>query len=135
LLADCVPVPAQREQFMLEARKSLPAATREEPPAPREERPVQREEGAAQREEGAAQRAAVEAPPASVDEAALARVERALARHIGPIAAVIVKRAARGARGRRELVAALAASIDDPGERGRFENEAWGALGAGGRDL
>ena len=29
LLADCVPVPAQREQFMLEARKSLPAATPE----------------------------------------------------------------------------------------------------------
>ncbi|MGE5129877.1 MAG: adenylate/guanylate cyclase domain-containing protein [Sphingomonadaceae bacterium] len=128
LLADCVPVPAQREQFMLEARRSLPAATREEPPAPRDERP-------AQREEGAAQRAAVEAPPASLDEAALARVERALAQHIGPMASVIVKRAARSARGRRELVAALAASIDDPGERGRFEDEAWGALGAGGREL
>jgi class 3 adenylate cyclase len=120
LLADCVPVPAQREQFMLEARKSLPAAAREEPPAPAEQRPEQR--------------APVEAPPASVDEAALASVERALARHIGPMAAVIVKRAARGARGRRELVAALAASIEDPGERRKFEDEAWGALGAGGRE-
>ncbi|HXZ93016.1 MAG TPA: adenylate/guanylate cyclase domain-containing protein [Burkholderiales bacterium] len=119
LLADCVPVPAQREQFMLEARKSLPAAAREEPPASRE----------------APSREAAEAPPASFDGAALARVEKLLARQVGPMAAVIVKRAARGARGRRELVAALAASIDDAAERGRFEDEAWSALGAGGRDL
>ncbi len=118
LLADCVPVPAQREQFMLEARKSLPTAAREEPPAPREAPP----------------RDAVATPPASFDEGALARAERLLARHIGPMAAVIVKRAARGARSRRELVAALAASIDDSAERGRFEDEAWGALGGAGQD-
>jgi hypothetical protein len=116
LLADCVPVPAQREQFMLEARKSLPTAAREEPPAP----PARGE---------APPREAAATPPASFDEGALGRAEKLLARHIGPMAAVIVKRAAKGARNRRELVAALAASIDDADERARFEDEAWGALG------
>jgi class 3 adenylate cyclase len=105
LLADCVPVPAQREQFMREARKSLPAAM-----------PEAQAPGAVDK-------------PASFDDAALTHAEKLLARHIGPMAAVIVKRAARGARSRRELVAALAASIDDPAERGRFEDEAWSALG------
>ena len=116
LLADCVPVPAQREQFMLEARKSLPTAAREESPAP-----------AAPRE--APRRDALATPPASFDEGALARAEWLLARHIGPMAALIVKRAAKGARSRRELVAALAASIDDADERAHFEDEAWSALG------
>jgi len=118
LLADCVPVPAQREQFMLEARKSLPTAAREEPPAPVE----------APRRDPAA------AAPASFDEGALGRAEKLLAQHIGPMAAVFVKRAANSARSRRELVAALAASIDDAHERAKFEDEAWDALGGGARN-
>ncbi|HMA89047.1 MAG TPA: adenylate/guanylate cyclase domain-containing protein [Burkholderiales bacterium] len=110
LLADCVPVPGQREQFMLEARKNLPAAT-----------PEARAPGTVDK-------------PTSFDDAALTRAEKLLARHIGPMAGVIVKRAVKAARSRRELVAALAASIDDAAERGRFEDEAWAALGDGGRD-
>ena len=123
LLADCVPVPAQREQFLHEAgpERPRPGGT-EPPPAPAVAVAVAH---------ATAPPPAQSEPGLRLDAEALARIEKLLARHIGPMAALIVKRAAKGARSRRELVEGLAGSIDDEGARGRFEADAWGALGRG----
>ncbi len=117
MLADCVPVPAQREQFLREAGKSLPQAGGEErSPAPAKA-PVPAPAPAE--------------PELQLEAEALARVEKLLARHVGPMAAVLVKRVAKSARSRRALVEGLIGAIDDEGERARFEADAWGALGRG----
>jgi class 3 adenylate cyclase len=61
----------------------------------------------------------VPAAAARFDPAALARVERALAECIGPLARVLVRRAAATATGLPELCERLAASVPDP-DRPRF---------------
>jgi eukaryotic-like serine/threonine-protein kinase len=58
--------------------------------------------------------------PASFDPAALERLTQALAPYIGPIAKVVVTRAARGARSMDEVRNAAAAEIDTQRERQRF---------------
>jgi len=58
--------------------------------------------------------------PASFDPGALDRLTQALAPFIGPIAKVVVSRAARNARSMEELQSALAAEITDDAERKRF---------------
>lgn len=58
--------------------------------------------------------------PAVFDPAALDRMTQALAAHIGPIAKVVVERAARTARSVEELQNALAAEISSPADRQRF---------------
>jgi serine/threonine-protein kinase len=58
--------------------------------------------------------------PAAWDPAMLARASEALAAHIGPIAKVMVNRAAKKARTKEELYAALAAEIPDEADRKRF---------------
>ena len=60
--------------------------------------------------------------PASVslDPVALERLTQALAPYIGPIAKVVVTRAARGARSMEEVRNAAAAEIDNHGDRQRF---------------
>jgi serine/threonine-protein kinase len=50
----------------------------------------------------------------------LDRLTQALAAHIGPIAKVVVARAARTARSVEELESALAAEIASPADRQRF---------------
>ena len=114
LLADGVPLPAQREQFLREAGKIVPGAARGAlpPAAP-----------------------ATDAPPPPVpalalEEATRARLEGLLARRIGPMAKLLFNRALSGARDRRELVETLAVSIDDADERAQFEADAWNALGS-----
>lgn len=57
---------------------------------------------------------------ASFDPAALERLAQALAPSIGPIAKVVVTRAARGARSMDEVRNAAAAEIDNERERQRF---------------
>jgi len=112
MLGDCVPVPAQREQFMREAATNV-AQSKGDEPAP------------------VAAPATAAAPGLALGAEALAGAEKLLARHIGPMAALIVKRAAKSARSQREFVETLSASIDGEEERSRFEAEAWGALGRG----
>lgn len=65
--------------------------------------------------------AAAHAPPAApLDDAALRRAEHELARYIGPIAEVIVKRAARRSRTLHDLYASLANEIEEPHDRAAF---------------
>jgi class 3 adenylate cyclase len=117
MLADGIPVPAQREQFLRQAGKAVPQSGGDKPaPAPA---PAAAPAPAPARPE----------PALQIDAEALARLEKLLARHIGPMAAVLVKRAVKSARDRRGLLEALTASIDDDGERAQFEADAWGALG------
>jgi len=58
--------------------------------------------------------------PTGWDSAALAEVERELAEHIGPVARVVVRRAARGLRSVAAVRLAVAASIVDFEARQRF---------------
>ena len=51
----------------------------------------------------------------------IAAIESRLAKAVGPIARVLVRRAAASATDRRGLIAALAAEIDDPKAREQFE--------------
>jgi serine/threonine protein kinase len=60
------------------------------------------------------------APPASFDPATLDRLAQALAPHLGPIAKVLVTRAARRAQNLHDLQEALAAEIQTPEDRRRF---------------
>lgn len=54
------------------------------------------------------------------DTTMLQRVERALAKHVGPIARVVVARAARESATKEELYEALASSLQSPVERTAF---------------
>jgi serine/threonine-protein kinase len=58
--------------------------------------------------------------PVSFDPAVLERLTRALAPYLGPIAKVMVSRAARSARDVDDLESALAAEIADAADRRRF---------------
>jgi len=62
-------------------------------------------------------------PPAApaFDPALLKDLETALAQHLGPIASVVVKKAAKKAATQAELIPALAAEIGDPKTRAAFE--------------
>ncbi len=54
------------------------------------------------------------------DRAVLAQVEASLARHVGPLASVLVKRAARECADLPSLYARLAEQVTDPGARSAF---------------
>jgi eukaryotic-like serine/threonine-protein kinase len=69
-----------------------------------------------------------ETTPVSLDPAALDRLTQALAPYIGPIAKVVVTRAARGARSMDEVRSAAAAEIDNERERQRFLEATRGIL-------
>jgi serine/threonine protein kinase len=69
---------------------------------------------------GAAPTVKASAAPGTWDPAMLAKASQALAAHIGPIAKVVVNRAAKKARTEEELYAALAAEIPEEGDRKRF---------------
>ncbi|MGE5105338.1 MAG: serine/threonine-protein kinase [Betaproteobacteria bacterium] len=58
----------------------------------------------------------------TLDDASLATAERQLVRFVGPMARIFVRQAAAQAHDTRELYALLAAHIDDPRERARFES-------------
>jgi eukaryotic-like serine/threonine-protein kinase len=57
------------------------------------------------------------APPLQVDDAHLEQAQRLLARHIGPIARLLVKKAAAQARDRAGFHLRLAEAVDDPAAR------------------
>ena len=87
----------------------------------------------APRPTGPAPDAPAEAParPRALDPAAIARAEALLARHIGPLARVLVQRAAAGATGTGDLFQRLAAHLDDEAARRAFLAEAERGAGAG----
>jgi len=62
--------------------------------------------------------------PSGVTQAELSVLQSKLARSVGPIAKVLVRRAAVAAPSREALVAALAADIEDATERERFRRSA-----------
>lgn len=105
-VATAIPDEAERVDFLAGA----PAAARELPAA------IDRHgaEDAGDPAE-AAPRIAV-----SISEAQLASAERALTQHIGPFAAVLIKRAVPAATDLRDLYERLAAHIPDDAERRRF---------------
>ena len=73
------------------------------------------------------------APPTSWDPAVLAQVEAALARHVGPLAAVLVKRAAKECKDLPSLQARLAEQITSSAARDAFLGQgSRGGTGAGG---
>jgi serine/threonine-protein kinase len=86
------------------------------------------------------------APPGGLTSAAspwdaqwLERVERELASHVGPIAALLVKKASRSACSADDLVSRVASGIADPALRGRLlgrllGGEASGVDATGGRE-
>jgi serine/threonine-protein kinase len=59
-------------------------------------------------------------PPTGWDASVLKKVELELARFVGPVAKVLVRRAAREHQDLNSLVAAVASSIDEPGSRESF---------------
>ena len=61
---------------------------------------------------------------ASIDAAEIETVTRLMARHVGPIAAILVKRAIKTAESPDQLCRQLANHIPDEGQRARFLREA-----------
>jgi serine/threonine-protein kinase len=98
-IAEAIPDPADRASFLAAAPLENPAGA-PAPPA-RERR---------------------DAPPAAaaLTPAELGEAERRLAQYIGPLAAVLVKKAARAAGDRDDFYARLGASIANPADRAAF---------------
>ena len=61
-----------------------------------------------------------DAPASALDGALLSQAQSLLARHLGPIAALLVKQAAAGATDREDFVQRVASRITDSGERESF---------------
>jgi hypothetical protein len=103
-LADAIPIPERRAEFLGQAGAGTAPAKRDVPvagapsPAPH----------------------AVEQAAAAIRPELVARAEHLLAQHIGPMAKILVRKAAQSARGTREFVAALADVIDDDKDRAAF---------------
>ncbi len=104
-IAAAIPDPADRASFLAAA----PTGSAPEAPAPI----------AGDRR---APRPAVAAPSnqLQLSEAELSQAEHRLARHIGPLAGVLVRKAARAATDRRDFYARLGASIANPADRAAF---------------
>ncbi|HXV10419.1 MAG TPA: adenylate/guanylate cyclase domain-containing protein [Burkholderiales bacterium] len=99
-LADAIPLPERRAEFLAGAGVSpaQPAAA-----------------GVHAAAAPAAGRAA-----GGVDQQLAARAEHLLAVHVGPVARILVKKAAQSARGTRDFIAALAETIEDDADRAAF---------------
>ncbi len=91
-LADAIPVPERRAEFFAEGAVS----------------PVPAQPTSAGRAAG------------GVNDQLAARAEHLLAVHIGPMAKIFVKKAARNARGAQDFIAALAETIEDEKDRAAF---------------
>ena len=104
-IAEAIPDAADRASFLAAA----PVEEGREAPAP----------SAGERQEAAP---AAAAPPGELKltEAELSAAEHRLARYIGPLAGVLVKKAARAATDRRDFYARLGASIANQADRAAF---------------
>lgn len=103
-LADAIPVPERRAGFLSEAGAGAA--------------PAKREPSAASARHAAPPE--VEPAAAGVSPRVADRAERLLALHIGPMAKILVKKAAKHARGTEDFVAALAEAIDGDEDRAAF---------------
>ncbi|MFG6464582.1 serine/threonine-protein kinase [Roseateles sp. DXS20W] len=72
-------------------------------------------------------------PPSHWDKAQLTQAEQTLARHVGPLASVLVRRAARECSDLHELYARLAEQVADPRARDAFLGQASQVTGSMGR--
>ena len=72
-------------------------------------------------------------PPTHWDKAVLAQAEQSLARHVGPLASVLVRRAARECQDLGELYGRLAEQVTDPRARDAFLGQASLATGGSAR--
>jgi hypothetical protein len=99
-IAEAIPDPADRASFLAAAPLENPAGA---PAPPARER-----------------RDAPPAAAAALTPAELGEAERRLAQYIGPLAAVLVKKAARAAGDRDDFYARLGASIANPADRAAF---------------
>ena len=63
-------------------------------------------------------------PPSHWDKAQLTQAEQSLARHVGPLASVLVRRAARECQDLHELYGKLAEQVSDPRARDAFLGQA-----------
>ncbi len=107
-LADAIPIPERRADFLSEAGAGAALAKR----------------GAAVASAGSAGSPAAQRAATSISPQVAARAEHLLAVHIGPLAKILVKKAAKSARGTKDFVAALADAIDDEENRAEFLNAA-----------
>lgn len=104
MLADAIPIPERRAGFLREAGADMGHAIRE-PTAP----------------PAALHSPNVGDPPASgINPEVAARAEHLLAVHIGPMARILVKKAAKSARGIRDFISTLADAIEDDKDRAAF---------------
>lgn len=70
-------------------------------------------------------------PPSHWDKAQLTQAELTLARHVGPLASILVRRAARECQDINELYSKLAEQVTDPRARDAFLGQASLATGGG----
>jgi len=103
-LADSIPIPERRSEFLNEAGAGAVPLKRAAPAAG----------------EASAAAPVVEQAAAGIRPELAARAEHLLAQHIGPMAKILVRKAAQSARGTTDFVAALAEAIDDDKERAAF---------------
>ena len=116
MLADSIPVPHERSAFVQEASSRLSMA-------PEPEQPDMPQVASA-----GMRGTSLEHDRAGFSEDALAHVEAMLIVHIGPVAGLLVSKAAKTAHNLDDLVAALARSIDDERARSEFLASAQKAL-------
>jgi len=107
-LSASIPPGGERDAFVAHVRR-LDGGRATHPPRPASATPAP--VAAAPRKPG---------PTQAVDAALLAKAEQELARRIGPLARVLVKRAAAPGIDAASLLHRLAAQIDEPGERQAF---------------
>lgn len=103
-LADSIPIPERRSEFLKEAGADAVPLKHAAPAAG----------------EASAAAPVVEQAAAGIRPELAARAEHLLAQHIGPMAKILVRKAAQSARGTTDFVAALAEAIDDDKERAAF---------------
>ena len=101
-LAEAIPVPERRADFLAAVgQRAAPAAPVSAPAQSGNSTPAARVGGA-------------------VSDQMAARAEHLLAVHIGPMARILVKKAAQRARGTRDFIEALADTIEDDADRAAF---------------
>ncbi len=96
LLADAIPNDADRQPFLTACRRDLGPETSASPPS------------------------AAPSPPVALDNTLLERSKKELAGYIGPLAKIVVERAAKKAGSVDEFYALLGAEISSPNDRKKF---------------
>lgn len=111
MLADSVPVFDQKKAFLDSVSSTSKAVREQEKPEAAATAPVPTRQAAIKTEV---------APAAPLSPETLARAEKLLVTYVGPMAKILVKKAARSAHTPRELTAALAGSIENERDRAAF---------------